>query len=338
MIYGTLHRLAMEKKPSELSTIAIIGGGAAGMSCALWLCELGYQPVIIERSHRLGGQLLALNRRNRWVLGFPEQTSVELAKRYAEHIANIAVTVSYESQPVAVATLPYGYDLTVTTAHQNLSHWPVRALVIATGVRPVGAEAFGNTPGFAAAVNAGLVSFFPFDHLDLPAKLDGRKVAVIGGGDNAHYTAKDLSLAGATVYLIMRSSPKARPAIRAEVEQLIRQQRIREYAGATISAFQQHPCGIELTLTAQGQTIEKLSVERLYARLGFVANSDFLDAFEVFAGVAKQNGYLVTDDARRTNLPGLYAIGDIAHRRHQSVVAAIADGAVAAQDLSERIA
>jgi thioredoxin reductase len=312
--------------------IGIMGGGVAGMACALWLKRLGYTPIIIEQHVQLGGQLLNLHRVNHWVLGMPDLTSAELAKVYAQHIQKEAITIFYQTRLLAVTTTATGFSAIV--GQDDKKHvLSLRAIVIATGARALGLEVFASLPGFQQVLEAELVSSFPFDHLDKLDALTGKRVAVIGGGDNAHFTAKDMALAGSHVHLLQRSLPKARATIRGEVMQLINQGRITEQTQTQVRAFRLYQQGITITLD-NGANI---SVDRIFARLGFVANSECLLAFPAFNGIVKEAGYIQTDSCQRTSLPWVYAIGDVANARHQSVVNAIASGAIAAQDLSERV-
>ncbi len=324
----------MEKSPAT-PLVGIVGGGVAGMSCALWLTQLGHQAVIIERGGQLGGQLRGIGRVNQWVLGLPGLTSAQMAKRYAGHIAETSASVRLNSRLLSIDVAPDGYYLQLAS-HGNPETLSVQALVIATGVRALGADVFGNLPGFTPAYQSGLISFFPLDHLDKLTALNGQRVAVIGGGDNAHFTAKDVALAGARTHLIMRSPAKARPGIRADVSALTRQGLITEHRTTAVTHFRLRQNGLDLALAKNSHATEWLSVDRLFVRIGFAANSEFLDGFAAFAGVHKQDGYIVTDTAKRTNLPWLYAIGDVTNAKLQAVVIAISDGAVAAQDFSGR--
>lgn len=326
----------MIQSPANPLTVGIIGGGAAGMSCALWLKHLGYAPCIIEKNAKLGGQLLQLNRPNRWVLGSPDKTSAELADLYADHICKEAISIRPNARLVAVSAKQTGYDLVIEQADQTVHTLAVRALVIATGIRIPTHEIFAGIPEFQSLYAAEFISFFPTDHVEKLAALQGKTVAVIGGGDNAHFTARDVALAGARTYLLMRSRPKAHKTIRAEVETLIGQGLITECIGTQINAFRQHPSNIEITLIGPNTVADRIYVNIIFARTGFAANTEFLEAFESFSGIAKEAGYLATDIAKRTSIPWVYAIGDVANPIHHSVVGAIADGAIAAQDLSRR--
>ncbi len=324
----------MGKSLAMRMTVGIIGGGAAGMSCALWLSQLGHQPVIIERGGTLGGQLLAINRVNRWMLGFPDITSVELAHRFADHIFHSAVTIHPNSVLAGVETCADGYQLNIQSDGQN-HRLAAPALVVATGVRVLGAEMFTDLPGFGSAQQSGLLGAYPLGHLDYPPYWEGQSIAVIGAGDNAHFTAKDLALAGAHVHLVMRSQAKAQTQIRTEISLLSHEGRITLHEQTVLAGFKPEQHGLCLALSKDGKTSQWLRVDRVFFRIGFAANSEFLTQFGVFSGLNQQAGYIITDSAKRTNIPGLYAIGDVANPKHPSVAAALADGALAAQSIEK---
>jgi len=357
------------------SVVGIIGGGSAGMSCALWLKYLGLAPLIIERNAALGGQLLNTNRINRWVLGLPGRTGPELSKLYSEHIVEENIHVICNTQLVAVETTAAGYRLILQDADRHQTSMLVQALVIATGIRAVGGEVFSGIPGFGSLDAAGLVGCFPTDHLDAMECLRGKTVAVIGGGDNAHFTVKDVASVAALTYLLIRSSPKAQKIIRQEVNALIEQGRVVEYLETeafafrvsvlsplpfpgsaaildTISAgetpalpgggerlpFRQAQDGIEISLNQPGSMTAKINVDKVFMRIGFAPNSEFLNTLGPLADIGTQaDGYLCIDSCQRTSLASVYAIGDVAGPGLQSVVTAIAQGAIAARAIAEDI-
>src|SRR5882757_880119 len=82
----------MSKAPiSKMPVVPIIGGGPAGMSCALWLRNYGLRPVIIERDAGLGGMARRSPYPNDWLLGRPGATARQNADDFARHIKRAAV-------------------------------------------------------------------------------------------------------------------------------------------------------------------------------------------------------------------------------------------------------
>jgi thioredoxin reductase len=78
-------------------------------------------------------------------------------------------------------------------------------------------------------------------------------------------------------------------------------------------------------------------VDKIFTRVGFAPNCEFLDVFPSCVDIKKQaGGYLSTDAGQqRTSIASVYAIGDVASPEMQSVVTAIADGAKAARSISQ---
>jgi thioredoxin reductase len=168
--------------------------------------------------------------------------------------------------------------------------------------------------------------------------LEGKRVAVIGGGDNAHFTAKDLASRNALTHLIIRSRPRAQAMVRQEVEALIRQRRVQEHSGALITGFHQGSGGIAIALTRNDSDAECIEVDRIFARTGFAPNTEFLTGLGPWAGLKRtSDGYVRVDASKRASLPFVYAVGDVANPDHPSVVSAIADGAVAAQTIAQDV-
>jgi thioredoxin reductase (NADPH) len=316
--------------------IAILGGGAAGMSCALWLKHLGFSPVLIEPGAALGGQLLRINRINRWILGIPARTGPALAELYGRHVTDEAIDVRLGAQPVSMMAEDPGFSLVVREREHRTTSLPARALVIATGLRVNSSDILHPIPGALPLYESGLLSFFPLDHLESMEVLEGKRVAVIGGGDNAHFTAKDLASRTALTHLIIRSRPRAQPMVRKEVEALIRQGRVQEHGDALITGFHQGSGGIAIALARNDSKAERIEVNRIFARTGFAPNTEFLVGLGLLAGLKRNgDGYVQVDAWKRASLPFVYAIGDVANPDHPSVVTAIADGAVAAQAIAQ---
>lgn len=330
--------MSLDRTPYSSRNIAILGGGAAGMSCALWLKHLGFSPVLIEPGATLGGQLLEIKRINRWVLGIAGRTGPALAELYNRHVLDEAIEVRLGARPVSVMAEDFGFSLVLREGENRTASLPARALVVATGLRVNSSDILQPIPGALPLYESGLLSFFPLDHLEPMEALEGKRVAVIGGGDNAHFTVKDLASRTALTHLLIRSRPRAQVIVRQEVEALIRQGRVQEHGGALITGFHQGPGGIAIALARNDADTEQIEVDRIFARTGFAPNTEFLAGLGPVAGLERnRDGYVRVDAWKRASLPFVYAIGDVANPDHPSVVAAIADGAVAAQAIAQDV-
>ncbi|PPC89703.1 MAG: hypothetical protein CTY34_10515 [Methylobacter sp.] len=326
---------SMEKSKADFS-VGIIGGGVAGMSCALWLKQLGYSPVIFDRNKQLGGELLRLERPNRWVLGMPNIDSDELARHYAGHIALEHIPALLESELTGIDRAgSAGFRVSVLLADGESVSFNFNALVVATGCKAKGPELFDLLPGFTEVYNAGLISFSPLDHLPRLTELTHKPIAVIGGGDNAHFTAKDLATSGANCSLLTRSQAKAGKSIRREILDSIEQGRILEYNGVKLTGFNlESPDSLKILFTSASESYE-ICVRHCFVRAGFNSNTTGLECFDVFKKLDKLNGYIQTHGSGQTSEPMIYAAGDVTGPGSQSVVNAIAQGANVAKEISQ---
>ncbi|MEI7866556.1 MAG: NAD(P)/FAD-dependent oxidoreductase [Candidatus Methylumidiphilus sp.] len=318
------------------TVVGILGGGPAGMSCALWLKHLGLSPIIIERNAALGGQLPDIHRINRWVLGLPGRTGPELAQLYSNHVTEENIPVKYNTQLTAIEATAVGYRLILREADEAQTAIRVQALVIATGLQAQGIEVFSKTPELDSLYARGLIGCHPTDHLDKLECFRGKTVAVIGGGDNAYFTVKDVAAVAARTHLIIRSRPQAQNTIRHEVKALIDLGLVIEYRETAVETFRPSQDGIEICLNQLGSISVKIKVDKVFTRTGFTPNTKFLDTLGPLAKINKQaSGYLLTDSQKRTSVDLVYAIGDVASPNVQSVVTAIAEGAIAARVIAE---
>src|SRR5262249_12286619 len=84
---------------SRAPIVPIIGGGPAGMSCALWLHNYGLNPVIIEKEGALGGMARLSPYPNAWLLGQRGKSGRENAAEFADHMRELAVETWLRARP-----------------------------------------------------------------------------------------------------------------------------------------------------------------------------------------------------------------------------------------------
>src|SRR2546427_10386513 len=84
---------------SQAPIVPIIGGGPAGMSCALWLHNYGLKPVIIEQADALGGMARLSPYPNAWLLGERGKSARENAAEFAAHMRELAIETWLGARP-----------------------------------------------------------------------------------------------------------------------------------------------------------------------------------------------------------------------------------------------
>lgn len=315
---------------SNSQCIVILGAGPAGLSAALWLRNLGLAPRVADIAERAGG-LQNLNfLANDWVLGQPGQTGPVLARRFVHDARAAGVPMSMGVRPLKVTREAGGF----LVRFDNDEEIACRAVLVATGTRYRAQEVLAGVNGIAD-VAPGRVAYGPYAFADLD-NLAGKRVLIVGGGDNAFENARLLAPRAAMVHLAVRGRPRAQQGLAAAVAAEVAAGRCRLLGPASLLSAHEGRDGLAATLTVAGTT-ERLTVDRIHVLAGYEPNTAFIGAvFDTALATAVGRdalGYLLVDAAGRTGAPGLYAAGDVCNPTFPSVVSAIAQGALVAKTI-----
>jgi len=315
-----------------MTHVPIIGGGPAGMSCALWLANYGLNPVIVEREGALGGMARRNPYPNPWLLGRPDALARENAAEFARHIEAVGVETWLGCRPRrAERRADGGFRLDLVFSDRR----PPRSLscpilVIATGTEFRGEDWLDSVPGARELAAKGRVHLGPAWAGEPTAEL-GARVALIGGGDNAFDVAQLLSRKGVAVTIVMRSrTPRAQPLL---VERALASPGpVSVRAQQTVAALADLGASVRVRLSGGSD----LEVDHLVLLFGYQPNSGDPWLSEL-APATDANGYLCVDGNMETSCPGIFAVGDVANPRHPCTATAIAAGTMAAREIGKRL-
>ena len=310
----------------------IIGGGPAGMSCALWLHNYGMHPVIIEREGALGGMARLSPYPNEWLLGQRGKSGRENAAEFAGHIRDLAIETWLGGAPQRLRREHDGrLRLDVAGAATRSLSSPV--IVIATGTRFAGEEWLNRVENARRVAAAGRlhVGAAAVGELSLDS---GSHVAVIGGGDNGFDVSRMLAENGIRVTIVMRSkAPRAQPLL---VERLRRHHgsgMATVMAERMVEALDDGTSRVRVRLDGGGD----IEVDHVVLLFGYRpnANEPWLDELALATDALD---YLVVDGNMETSCRGVFAVGDVSNPAHPCIATAIASGAVAARTIEKRLA
>lgn len=283
----------------------IIGGGPAGLSCALELADSNVSHILIERAPRLGGQ----------VNDIPSPIVNFAGGAYANGEA-LARQMSAAAAPANIRTglAVDRVDLRARTATAGGQVFSARALLIATGYRVARLGIEGE------ADFAGDISYRPGTEASLCA---GQTVAIVGGGDSALFSALELAALCPQVHIINRSE-----RLRARLDL---KDRLAGLANVTVHMASQVTAlagtgRLERVHVLKAGRSEIIPAERLIVKIGYSPNT------ELFAGQVDMDasGHIVTADDMSTSVPGVFAAGDITAACYQRLATAIGQGMIAA--------
>jgi thioredoxin reductase (NADPH) len=303
--------------------VIIIGSGPAGYTAAIYAARAMLEPVIIQGTQP-GGQLTITTD----VENYPGYADVvqgpwlmEQMKAQAEHVGtrivnDLIVSVDLDVRPFVL----HG---------DSGARYTCDALIIATGAQAkwLGIPGEQKFQGFGVSACATCDGFFYRD----------KQVVVVGGGNTAVEEALFLTNFASKVIVVHR-----RGEFRAErilQERLFKHPKIEviwnsEVADVTGSAMPPSVNGVVLRNLLSGATTE-LAVDGVFVAIGHAP------ATSIFAGKLdmKQGGYLLTaPDSTATNIPGVFAAGDVTDDIYRQAVTAAGMGCMAALEAERFLA
>lgn len=301
----------MEQSP-RIFDVIIIGSGPAGMAAAVWCADLGLNSIILEKANDLGGQLLRIYDPVTNYVGIKTQNGIELRDIFAGRLSETETIISSPSEVVSID--PHG--LTVQLAEGAIVAG--RAIFIATGVSRRRLGIAGKTEFAGRGIlESGAAS---------REIVKGKNVVIVGGGDAAFENAVMLSEHARQVTLLHRSH---KFSARSEF----------------VSIAQRAPNvtligGVELTNITGGDVLEEVEytdvltretstmrADALLVRIGVVPNSKMLP-HDIDLD---DRGYVITDRTCMTNIPFVFAVGDISDPSAPTINGAAGDAATAAK-------
>lgn len=309
--------------------IAIVGGGPAGMSCALWLKNLGFCPIIIEKNPQLGGLQNINPFHNPWILGIWGRTGKNLAQELRQHLEIECISTLLDSQ---VQRITKGDNFKICTADYELT---AQAIVITTGQRFKGYETIKSIPGSHQLLRSPRVCFNPGA---IPTT-HGQVVAVVGGGDNGLGTAIRLADTAKHIHLFVRSKLQGFTMNQNLILRGVEAGKITLHKSAIIQSFERLGEKIKIVFKESNNQERELLFDSLCFRMGFAPNTEEIVQLFEEGGMGSlelnAGGYIATDAFLRTPIPNVYAAGDVANPRDPCVATAVAHGAIVARSIDE---
>ncbi len=290
--------------------IIIIGGGAAGMSTAIYACRSGMKTLIIEKL-ACGGQMNKTYEIDNYP-GLPQNPSGgDIAALMREHAEKFGVGIVRENVKEII-------DGKLKTVKTRKHEYTAKAVIFAMGAQPKKLGASGENELYGAGVSYCATCDGAF--------FKGKDTAVIGGGSTAFEDAIYLSRLCGQVYLINRS--KRFRAAKTLVDSAEKTPNIKIITDTVAESFDGKGKleSISIKNTETGNK-EKLNVSGAIVAVGTEPESDLAKACGV---ETDENGFIKTDEHMRTDKIGFFAAGDVRTTPLRQVITAAADGAVAA--------
>ncbi len=298
--------------------VIIIGAGPAGLSAAFWCDELGLDTLVIEQAEQIGGQLHRVYNSIGNYLGVKTSNGQELLELFSQDVDNADFDLWTGAVIDSIDLRAKRISLRSGEVLQAIS------IVIATGVRPRTL----NIPGEKEFAGKGIIESGTRDR-DLYA---GKDVCVIGGGDAAVENALVLAEACATVTVVHRG--KKLRARREFAERVQPNNRVTVFTESVVTRIIGDAAVEAVEIQRKGGLKPfQLAVRGVLIRIGVEPNTEL---FREQVAV-DEKGYVAVNSEQETNVPMVFAIGDVSNPAAPTISGATGDGATAAKVIAARL-
>ena len=309
--------LKKEKLPNEWDVV-IIGAGPAGLTAATYAARYGLKTLVLEAENP-GGQVAV----SPLIENYPGFTSIsgeELASRMLKQALSTGATILVPER-VKEIRLSESEKVVLTESEKEFK---TKVLVIATGAEylklnvPGEKELFGRGVSHCATCDGPLYK--------------GKRITVVGGGNTAVTSAIYLSSIASELIVVHR-----RDRFRAEWKSsdiLLQKDNVRIYWNSLVERIvgKNYVESVIIKNTKTGEVVEE-KTNAVFVLIGLKPRSELA----MKAGIeVDKNGYIVVDRKMRTNIPGVYAIGDVVGGYDQ-ITKTVGEATIAIMDAYETI-
>ncbi len=298
-------------KITEPYDVIIVGGGPAGLTAGLYCMRAAMNTVLFEKG--LPGGQVAISKEVENYPGVEDITGMELVEKLLKQVRGFGLSIVQEE----VAAVTVGADFHEVRL-ANGERRSARALILASGasVRKLGIPGEAEYLGHGVSYCATCDGFF----------FRGKTVVVVGGGDTALEEALYLSRLTKKVFLIHRRDTFRAARI---FQNRLKEEPLIEVIWNTLTT----------SIKGDGGTVSAVAYENVATgKKGELPT----DGVFIFIGSSPNNslvppqirlnelGFVITDEKCETNVPGIFAAGDLRQKYASQIVVATSDGTIAA--------
>ncbi|MBR5406168.1 MAG: FAD-dependent oxidoreductase [Lachnospiraceae bacterium] len=313
---------------SDIYDLIIVGAGPAGLTAAIYARRAELKVLLIERNYISGGQIINTYEIDNYP-GMPGLSGMDLATKMSEHADK------YEPGKVTADITALELDGDIKKVVTDKGTYESRALILATGNSPgkLGVRGEEELAGMGVSYCATCDGAF----------FKNRTVAVVGGGDVAVEDAIFLARGCKKVYIIhrrdeLRAAKTLRTALFAcDNVEPVWNSVVKEISGTDMVEK------VIVTNVKDGSETELL-VNGVFIAVGNVPNASYIkggqdpDALKPGELLLDAKGYVIAGEDCASNIPGVYAVGDLRSKPLRQVVTAVADGANAVYSVEKYLA
>lgn len=311
----------MQKKTEQFDVV-IIGGGAAGLTAGIYCGRARLKTLIIEKA-LVGGLATYTNEIENYP-GFPDgATGLGLMELFHKQAKKFGVQFKLTD----VKSVALEGDVKVVETFRN--RYESKVVILASGGKP----RLTGAPGESDFLYDKGISFCAT--CDAAANT-GKTVMVVGSGDAAIEEGIFLTKFASRVLVSVMHEEGRMDCNEIAREEAIKNPKMEFLWNTTVHSFKgagEHLDTVVLK-NSRDDCLMEVPVDTCFLFIGYLPNT------ELFRGVVDMTpaGYLVTNDRMETNIPGVFAAGDVCEKYLKQVATAVGDGAIAGYSAERYIA
>jgi len=299
----------------KIYDLVMVGAGPSALAAAVYTTREDIETVIYEKS-AVGGLAATTDMVDNYP-GFPEGIEGPVL---AEQLQKQAERFGAQIEFGDVESIRNDGDVKIITVDGN--EIKAKAVLIATGSK------YGkiNAPGEAENYGKGVHYCATCDG----AFYKGKRLVVVGGGNSAIQEAIFLTRFASHIDLLVRSTVKASDVLQRKLQTLVDDGKITVHLETTIDEiFADNGHVTHMHTTKKGKP-EKVEADGVFVFAGLKPNTDFLKG----SGIQLDEvGFIKTDANLQTNIPGVFASGDVRSGSTMQIACAVGEGAAVAHSI-----
>jgi thioredoxin reductase (NADPH) len=287
--------------------LIIIGAGPAGLTAGIYASRARLNTLVLEQNFVSGGQIIDTYEIDNYP-GLPGISGMDLADRMSQHAEKLGVAI----ENVIVTSLDLTGPVKKVITDDNV--YEAKAVIIASGAThshlgaPGEEEFAGHGVSYCATCDGGFYR--------------KKDTLVVGGGDVAVEDAIYLARLCNKVYVVHRRDElRAAKVLQENLLSLPNVEMVWNSVVRTINGTQKVE-SVTVTNVKDGSE-RTIPVQGAFIAVGISPRSEFAkNHIEM-----DEKGYIIADETGKTNIPGVFAAGDVRGKQLRQVVTAVADGA-----------
>ena len=297
----------------KIYDIIIVGGGAAGISAAIYAKRAGRDILVLEKFF-VGGQLNLIGEIENYA-GFPKISGSELADKFKAHAKSLEIPIKLEE------VIDYKLEGSVKEVVCKNHTYKTKAIILALGSHPRELKIDGEKQFIGRGVSYCALCDGNF--------FKGKDVAVVGSGDSAFSDAIYLSNICNKVYVLTKSYLKLHNYTE---EDLLDKKNVEILKDAISKNIEGKEKLETLTYSHDGQE-KTLKVDAVFVAIGRTPDTEiFKDKLSL-----SPSGYIVTNDRMQTSVEGVFACGDVRQNLIKQIATAVGEGAIAGTEANKYV-